>query len=138
MQRQRRIASFTAGELNLTAMIDVAFQLLSFFILTSKPVDVLADLDVSRPSPIVSDKIKNEPQKNPLTITVNPDGKYMLNERRISLANLDEFLCGIGEIGKDYTILLSCKPESSHADMVAVLDICAKAGLNKLSVLSVN
>ena len=49
MARKRRRNSFNAGELNLTAMIDVAFQLLSFFLVTAHPVDVLTNLDVFRP-----------------------------------------------------------------------------------------
>ena len=35
MARKRRRSTFTAGELNLTAMIDVAFQLLSFFLVSA-------------------------------------------------------------------------------------------------------
>ena len=41
MARKRWKSDARPGELNLTAMIDVAFQLLSFFLITVHPVDVL-------------------------------------------------------------------------------------------------
>ena len=49
MARNRRISGNVAGELNLVAMIDVAFQLLSFFLITVAPVDALTHLPVARP-----------------------------------------------------------------------------------------
>ncbi len=135
MQRQRRIVSANAGELNLTAMIDVAFQLLSFFILTSKPIDIIANLDVSRPQ--LPPEVTNCPKK-PLNISVKPEGKYMLNDRSVTLSGLDTVLCEIGKSGSDYTVVLACSQESTHEEMVAVLDLCAKAKLTNLSILSVD
>ena len=53
-------------------MIDVAFQLLAFFIITTKPVDVVTNLDVFRPSPE-----KQSQEQSPakiIRVTVFPDG----------------------------------------------------------------
>ncbi len=137
MARKPRRSHHVAGELNLTAMIDVAFQLLSFFIMTSKPVDILANLDVSRPAPDAR-ATANKPLTNVMRITVLPGGKFTLNDRLISPENLDMILCQVGEQNKDQTVLIGCTPDSTHADMVKVLDLCLKAGLGNLSVLSVN
>lgn len=123
-----------AGELNLTAMIDVAFQLLSFFIITLKPVDVLANLDVSRPAP---DKRATQSKPlNILSIRILPDGIFALNDRVISRDNLDRTLTQLAEVDKNPTVLISCTPESTHGKLVEVLDICAKVGLANLSVVS--
>ena len=88
MARKRRRNDAQAGELNLTAMIDVAFQLLSFFIITVHPVDVLANLNVFRPSP---EKRAQESQvpANMIRIMVHPDGSYFVNDRPVSREVLD-------------------------------------------------
>jgi len=72
MARKRRMNQFQAGELNLTAMIDVAFQLLAFFILTAHPVDVMANLAVARP--MVDEGAPEKGDFNAIQVTVFPDG----------------------------------------------------------------
>ncbi len=133
MSRKRRITNIAAGELNLTAMIDVAFQLLSFFLLTMTPVDVLANLEVKRPA----DRRVVEPIKNiPVRVTILPDGKFCFNDIVISKENLDRTLCELGKNNSNYTVLLECTPKSKHEKMVEALDLCAKAGLSNLSIVS--
>lgn len=136
MARKKRRSNLQAGELNLTAMIDVAFQLLSFFVMTMKPTDVLAVLDVSRPSPEKTITQK-KPPTNIIWITILPNDSYILNDRSISKANLDSTLSTLGATNPEATIIVSCTPKSSHGKMVEVLDLCAKAKLTSLSVVSV-
>ena len=133
--RKKRIASLQAGELNLTAMIDVAFQLLSFFVMTMVPTDVLAQIDVTRPSPPPPGKIISSPL-HPISITVLPNDSYVLNDRSISKENLNNALTTLGATDPEATIIVSCTPKSTHGKMVEVLDICAKAKLTSLSVVS--
>ena len=126
-----------AGELNLTAMIDVAFQLLSFFIMTMKPTDVLAQLDISRPSP---DKrvIQQSKPINVIWITILADGSFILNDRPVKKEALDLQLTQLGSLDKSQTVIVACTPKSSHGKMVEVLDLCSKAGLESLSVVSID
>lgn len=132
MARKKRIVSLQAGELNLTAMIDVAFQLLAFFVMTMVPTDVLAQLDVSRPSnPII-----HRQTLNPISITLLSNDSYVLNDRSISKENLSSALTILGATNPEATIIVSCTPKSTHGKMVEVLDLCAKAKLTSLSVVS--
>ena len=50
MRRTRRRA-FEETKLDMTPMIDCVFQLLIFFLVTMKFEDIIAHLDVYRPSP---------------------------------------------------------------------------------------
>ncbi len=136
MARKKRRSNLQAGELNLTAMIDVAFQLLSFFVMTMKPTDVLAVLDVSRPSP-EKQMTTRPPPTNIIWITVLPNDTYVLNDRSISKENLSNTLTTLGATNPEATIIVSCTPKSTHGKMVEVLDLCAKAKLTSLSVVSV-
>ena len=137
MARKKRRSHMNAGELNLTAMIDVAFQLLSFFIMTMKPTDVLAQLDISRPAP---DKraIQQTKPINVIWITILADGSFVLNELPIKKDKLELQLTQLGALDKTQTVIVACTPKSSHGKMVEVLDLCAKAGLESLSVVSID
>lgn len=132
MARRKRIADLVAGELNLTAMIDVAFQLLSFFVITLTPVSVLANMEVNRPAK----KTTGEISKSIVHVTVLPNGEFSFNYVKMGRENLDRALCDLGKRSSEYTILIECTQQSTHGRMVDVLDICEKAGLRNLSVVS--
>ncbi len=135
MARKSRRSSIQAGELNLTAMIDVAFQLLSFFVVTLKPVDVIANLDVSRPEPSQGAAQKKQ-ESTILSIKIFPNGIYTLNDRVINKENLDLSLKQIGEMDKGTTVVIVCTPDSTHAKLCEVLDLCTKAELGNISLMS--
>ena len=134
MARKRKKSETHAGELNLTAMIDVAFQLLSFFIITVRPVDVYANLNVFRPSPEKTN-VSEPSSKNMIRIQVFPEG-FTINERDVSTKQLENLLVQLAGDSKSQTILIMCANASPHEKLVEVLDLCAKVGLNNLSVVS--
>lgn len=118
----------------MTPMIDVVFQLLIYFLVTIRPRDVIANLDVFRPSP---EAPKEQPQTPPKMIRINvfPDG-YTINERPVDAAELDRLLTKLASIDKNQTILIMCAARSPHRRLIEVLDLCAKSGLVNLSVVS--
>ena len=134
MARKRRKNDAKAGELNLTAMIDVAFQLLSFFIITIHPVDVLTNLDVFRPSPEKSQKKDTSPPPV-LRITVAYEG-YLVNDVPVEFASMEAFIYKMAAADKTQTVLIQCDQRAEHRKLVAALDMCSKAGLVNLSVVS--
>jgi biopolymer transport protein ExbD len=133
MARKRRRSHFVAGELNLTAMIDVAFQLLSFFIITTKPVDVVTNLDVFRPMAEKSSQ-EQSPAKI-IRVTVFPDG-YTINDRGVDTKQITALLGKLAELDKTQTVLIQCLNEAPHGKLIELLDICAKLKLTNLSVVS--
>ncbi len=132
MARKRRLNGFHAGELNLTAMIDVAFQLLAFFIITTHPVDVMASLDVFRPAAIPGDEYVRPPG---VRVAVFADG-YTVNETRYELDQIVVKLGKLAALDKSQTVLIQCLNDSTHGRFVELLDACAKTGLTNLSVVS--
>lgn len=133
MARKRRRSHTVAGELNLTAMIDVAFQLLSFFIITTHPVDVVTNLDVFRPSPE-----KQSQEQSPakiIRVTVFPDG-FTINDRGVDSKQLTTLLGRLAELDTTQTVLIQCLNASPHGKLIELLDICSKLKLTNLSVVS--
>ncbi len=134
MARNRVKPEAENPEIPMTPMIDVVFQLLIYFIVTMKPVDVVAHLDVFRPSAEAS-KEQNEAPPKLIKILVLPDG-FTINERPVNLRELERLLDKLGALDPNQTILITCGSLSPHRGLVRVLDLCSKSGLKNLSVLS--
>lgn len=135
MARKKRVLEWHAGELNLTAMIDVAFQLLNFFVITTHPVDVFANLDVFRPQ---AEKVitKQDEELPPmLEVMIYKDG-YAMGKRPMGLSELDRKLEKIAGMEKGSMIVIKCTGDSTQAGLVSVLDLCAKHELRKISIFS--
>lgn len=115
-------------------MIDVVFQLLVFFLVTLKQEDILSHLDVSRPAPDPDAKPEEQVQ-DLLTIVIDNKG-FALRGRRISRDRLDRQLTRLASYSKSISVIIKCTGDSPHQHLVEVLDVCAKAGLENLSVFS--
>lgn len=133
MGRERKRAQLPAADLPMTPMIDVVFQLLIYFLVTIQPRDVLAHLDVFRPSPDARQQQQEKPKM--IRIVVFPDG-YTINDRPVELPELDRLLTRLADIDRNQTILITCTAASPHEKLIRVLDLCAKNKLTNLSVVS--
>jgi len=135
MARKRRKAHLVAGELNLVAMIDVAFQLLNFFLITVKPMDVMTHLSVFRP---MAEKASQEQSvAEVIRITVFPEG-FTLNDSIVNKTQLESKLRTLAAMDAKQSVLIQCTNESPHSKLVELLDLCAKLKLTQLSVISSN
>ena len=134
MARQRKRPEMAAGQLEMTPMIDVVFQLLVYFIVTIKPIDVITNLDVFRPAP---DKKADPDQKPPnlVRVGVYQDG-YTVNDVQATPESLDQALAKVASIDAGQTIMITVSAVSEHGQLVKALNMCAKNGLKSLSVVS--
>ena len=123
-----------AGQLEMTPMIGVVFQLLIYFSVTIKPVDVVSNLDVFRPAPDKSAP-KDQPPPNLVRIGVYQDG-YTVNDNPASPEVLNAALAKMASIDAGQTIMITVSAISEHGMLVRALDLCAKNGLKSLSVVS--
>lgn len=136
MARKRKQQDMPAAELPMTPMIDVVFQLLIYFIVTIKPIDVMAHLDVSRPSPEAKQNQLDVP-KNLIRIGIFYDG-FSINDKPVPEADMDRLMSKLAELDKKQTILILCSGASPHEMLIKVLNLCGKYELTNLSVISTN
>ena len=134
MARKRKRPEMASGQLEMTPMIDVVFQLLIYFIVTIKPIDVVTNLDVFRPAPDKSAP-KDQPPPNLVRVGVYQDG-YTVNDVPASPELLDAALAKMAAIDAGQTIMITVSAISEHGMLVKALDLCAKNGLRSLSVVS--
>ena len=138
MARKRYKAEHRPGELNLTAMIDVAFQLLSFFLIAIKPVDVLANLEAFRPSP---ERTSSSAPSVPMIkiMVLSPDSGisgYVVNDTSMTMSQVENRLRKYADTDPTQTVLIMCSQKSTHKQLIELLDRCAKYKMTNLSVVS--
>ncbi|NLB65634.1 MAG: biopolymer transporter ExbD [Lentisphaerae bacterium] len=138
MARKRKRPEGDPPALEMTPMIDVVFQLLIYFIVTIKPVDVITNLDVFRPAPDPNAP-KDEKPPSMVRVGVFQNG-YSLglgaDDNPISLEGLERQLGRLAAVNAEQTIMITVSAAAEHGKLINVLDLCAMNGLKSLSVVS--
>ena len=147
-------------ELNLAAMLEMAFQLLTFFILTFKPAPVEGQVNLRLPPPMPVTKIvggqaagSNESNPNPvqglntlmISVFSRPDGSVRqigVGESQMgNVAALDRRLNDIfADKGNAFDqVIIAAGSNLSYEALMSVIDVCTRQTLptgEKLSKLS--
>ncbi|OGV63940.1 MAG: hypothetical protein A2498_09755 [Lentisphaerae bacterium RIFOXYC12_FULL_60_16] len=123
-------ATWQDGKLQMSAMIDVVFLLLTFFVFTIVPQDLESHLDVLRP------RLQGSTD-NPTILRVNVHADRLeLNGRSMTRDGVDRFLERLGSMSRMATVVITCDGNSAHGGLVGVLDLCAKHGFANISLAS--
>ena len=130
-KRRKRSNRGNAARLEMTPMIDVVFLLLVFFVVTVKPTDLLAKLDVSRPT-APSDVTTPIPL---LRIDVGENG-YVVHGQRVTLATLRKRLSRIYATSPRATMVIASTDEAAHSLLIKLLNMCAAEHITNISLMS--
>jgi biopolymer transport protein ExbD len=127
-------------EVNMTALIDVVFLLLIFFMVTTT-FDRHARLKVSLPE---SSAKTVQQQDEPLVLSIDAKGNYFLNDRQIVNQQLDTLKQAlqkvIGEKNQDYkdvALVLRADANTPHQAVVRAMDAASQLGMSRLSIATV-
>jgi len=116
----------------MAAMIDVVFLLLVFFVVTTVPRDVMAQLRGARAR---HDESVPPPRVPLIHVDIHAEG-YVMNGRPVTLEYIDRYFTKISRISRRQSIVIASTPEARHSGLIKVLDLCAKAGLDRIVVMS--
>lgn len=117
-------------EVPVSAMIDVVFLLLVYFILTSTEAIDEAFVQVNLPGPV----IKPVDNPNPTLDIYVLDDTYQLMGKRYSLEEMDNYLVAAAEAFDDVTVNVKVSKTATHSKLVLLLDSLNKAKLSKFSL----
>lgn len=133
--RRKRKRTASESEVDLTPMIDVVFQLLIFFVVTFQTPPLLGRLDVFRPAP---DPSAPPPKQidDMIRITVHSRGRFMFNQRWMTLPVIKSNLARMAAVSKTQTVLIQCAEPSLHLNLVQILNVCSKLKMTNLSVVT--
>jgi biopolymer transport protein ExbD len=113
----------------VSAMIDVVFLLLVYFILTTTKIVDEASVAVNLPG---EGTIDIEPK---MTVDVYVyDGRYEILGSVYTLKELTRYFSGVAKASPDANVNVKVSTDASHKELVLVLDRLNAAKLNKFSL----
>jgi biopolymer transport protein ExbD len=115
-----------AGGVDITPLLDVVFQLLLFFILTSALVQPGVELDLPE-----SDQ-SNKALEADLIISVDKEGRVFFNDMMVNLEEIESSLRFFTTQNNDGTIILRVDNALPYGKFFSILDASRKAGIENL------
>jgi biopolymer transport protein ExbD len=117
------------SEINMTPFVDIVLVLLIIFMATATfMVEGKIPLNLPKASTAEAKEIKEKK----VEITIKKDGSLYYNNKPITLAQLKEELKGLK--GKDITVILRSDKETKFENVVTIIDICRKEGIEKYMI----
>jgi len=123
------------GELptfQMTAMMDIVFLLLCFFITTSVFSQWEYEIDISLPSAEsgkVPDRLPGE-----IIINVAEDGRVSINQQNMTMEALQERLERLAKYFPGQPVVLRADKATQYEDLIRIIDTCRKADIWNFSL----
>lgn len=120
-------------EINVIPLIDVILTLLMFFVLTTTFVNH-AHMQVSLPS---AERAAQDAQANPLTLMIDRDGRYFIDNNEVLKGDVDSLKQAIGQVAgadRGRRVLLRADARTPHQAVVTAMDAIGQLGFEKLSI----
>ena len=131
--RIRDHRTFDEPDINLVPLIDVILVLIIFFVVTTT-FDARSMLKLELPQatgePATSDT-------RALTILVNADGRYFVQDREVLRTDIDSLRTVIAEVAGDdreRAVLLRADARTPHQAVVTALDAVGQLGFTHVSI----
>ena len=113
---------------NLTPMLDVAFILLIFFLVTASFARE-SGIAVNRP-----DAASAEPQRAAMVIALTAEHEIWINRRRVDLASLPAQVTQLQAQMPQGTVLIEADRAASTGLLVQVMDVLRRAGIEAIAL----
>jgi len=121
------------SEINVTPLVDVMLVLLVVFIVTAPLLTNAIKVQL----PQTSTRAPTEP-KPAVTVSVDSKGKVYIDKTEVSLSTLEPLLKGRRAVAPDLIVHLSADEASNYGIVAKAMSAIDRAGITKLSVLTIN
>ncbi|MBU4375853.1 MAG: biopolymer transporter ExbD [Candidatus Omnitrophica bacterium] len=125
--RFKRRTEIVKGQIDIAPLIDVVFQLLIFFMLTSSFI-VQPGIKVNLPKAVTSEVL----HEKSLIILITGSDMVYLNERAITTKELDSRLRIAAKEKKP--LLIKADRRASMGKIVEIWDMCRDAGITQINI----
>ncbi len=132
----RKRPSSEGGELDMTPMIDVVFQLIIFFVVTmtmSKEMNRDIELEDGKHG----ETIKQDQAPTTLIIELDKKGRLSINNAKMSYDQLRAILRNRYNRHGQYPVLVRADYRVEHAHVSRVMNLCASEGLWKIGFVAI-
>ena len=130
--RGRKVGSYRPmSEINVTPMVDVMLVLLVVFMITAPllTVGVPVDLPKTKASVIVG-------EDEPLVVTLNAEGKLILQDTEVALDKLVARLSAITENRKETRVFVRGDRKIAYGKVMEVMGLINLAGFDRVALIT--
>ena len=135
MRRYARRDEEEGAQINLTPMLDVAFIMLIFFIVTATFVKEVG-LDVNQPE---DDKPKTvDPDKRSIVVRITSRDRILIAQRDVDWRSVRANIERMHAENPEAPVIIQPHPESRTEVMVHIMDSARQAGVTNVSLAAAN
>jgi biopolymer transport protein TolR len=121
------------SEINVTPFVDVMLVLLIIFMVTAPLLTVGVPLELPKSE---ANALGSNTQKEPLTLSVNKDGKIYLQEAEVVFDEIVPKLTAIAETGYEETIYIRGDKDTNYGALMRVMGKVSAAGFRRISLVT--
>ena len=122
------------SDINVTPMADVMLVLLIIFMVVTPMLQKGVSVDLAKTTNPV--EMKQADQEDSILVAVSRDGKYYLNQDRISIDDLTEKVTLAVSNRLDKMIYVKGDYRAKYGDVVKIVDNLRTAGIDKIGLLT--
>jgi biopolymer transport protein TolR len=130
-RRAQRRSARPMSEINVTPMVDVMLVLLIIFMVTAPLLTVGVPIELPK-----SEAKQLEGDKEPLTITVDPEGKIFLQDTELQIDEIAPKLAAIAKNGYDERIFVRGDRRVNYGVVMRVMGTISAAGFRRIALIS--
>jgi biopolymer transport protein TolR len=130
-RRARRRSARPMSEINVTPMVDVMLVLLIIFMVTAPLLTVGVPIELPK-----SEAKHLEGDKEPLTISVDPEGRIFLQETELQIDEIVPKLTAIAKNGYDERIFVRGDRRVNYGVVMRVMGTISAAGFRRIALIS--
>jgi biopolymer transport protein TolR len=130
-RRARRRSARPMSEINVTPMVDVMLVLLIIFMVTAPLLTVGVPIELPK-----TEAKQLEGDKEPLTISVDPEGKIFLQETELQIDEIVPKLTAIAKNGYEERIFVRGDRRVNYGVVMRVMGTISAAGFRRIALVS--
>lgn len=129
-QFEREDLQAPLSEINMTPLVDVMLVLLVIFLVTAPMLNSAIKLNLP------SESASQVTEQKALTISVNKNGVYFIDDHAVSVSELENEMALIAKKNPKQQIHLRADVESSYGQVSKVLAISQRLGLSNIGFIT--
>ncbi|MCM8760418.1 MAG: biopolymer transporter ExbD [Candidatus Omnitrophica bacterium] len=127
--RFSRHYSIIKGQLNIAPLIDVVFQQLIYFMLTSSFI-MQPGIKINLPQATTSETITEKE----VIVSITKDGAIFYKDSPLTLEQLEKTLQNLVVVNRDRVLIIKGDRKAEHGIVVGVMDIARRTGISKIVI----
>jgi biopolymer transport protein TolR len=132
-RRGRRLRRPPMSEINVTPFVDVMLVLLIIFMMTARMISVGVPIELPGSRAQALDDGKKQ---EPLTVSVNQEGKIFVQESEISLEEIATKLAAIAKGGFERAVYVRGDKRANYGALMNVMSKISTAGFKRISLVT--